>query len=654
MPLEQEVVRWAATRPQWQQYILRRIARGDTLMNSDYEQVVEAIFASDDLGNEQLSIEDLPITVEGDDAVRVVSIADPEYVNALESAQPLTFVPDGITIIYGDNATGKSGYARLLKRIARARHQEKILSDVFQDTNRAEPSARVAVRIGEREESLDGPVSSLPELQRMLFYDNECGNAYISTESDFPYRPSALFVMDRLIEACTAVRSLIDTRLAENNMAMKTLPVVDDLVSDTAAGRFLSNLSGDSSVERLDALIGSLDEAAETVESLREQEARLVAGDTSQERQHLSRNADKLDSVAAHLGKIQTALGTDATSELIARRDGVRTLDEATSVLARAFESEPLVGVGTSVWKELWKAARRFSETNAYPSAVFPVTSSDCRCVLCQQTLTNEGRGRLGRFDEFVRNDTQRQLEEARRQLNTSSSQLSSLSVQSEAVEINLLDLEASYSELASEARSTMSLAEDMQTTLVKALSDYGDLPSVEFECESLIVRFREAAAQTRTDALELADPEAAKNRLRIVTMRRMESELLGAMRNQRRVIVEEINRLKTRAKLEDIKNSAATGVITRKISELSAEEVTEVIRDRFTREADRLRLERVTIAKTRAERTALLHLPKLVGARQDVTLPQIFSEGREDGSWLGRLFYGSVSGRLEVCSHLR
>ena len=251
MLLEQEVVRWAATRPQWQQYILRRIARGDTLMNSDYEQVVEAIFASDDLGNEQLSIEDLPITVEGDDAVRVVSIADPEYVNALESAQPLTFVPDGITIIYGDNATGKSGYARLLKRIARARHQEKILSDVFQDTNRAEPSARVAVRIGEREESLDGPVSSLPELQRMLFYDNECGNAYISTESDFPYRPSALFVMDRLIEACTAVRSLIDTRLAENNMAMKTLPVVDDLVSDTAAGRFLSNLSGDSSLNAL-------------------------------------------------------------------------------------------------------------------------------------------------------------------------------------------------------------------------------------------------------------------------------------------------------------------------------------------------------------------------------------------------------------------
>ena len=94
MPLEQEVVHWAATRPPWQQYILRRIARGDTLTNKDFEQVVEAIFASDDIGNKQLSIEDLPITVEGDDAVRLVSIADPEHVNALESAEPLTFAPD--------------------------------------------------------------------------------------------------------------------------------------------------------------------------------------------------------------------------------------------------------------------------------------------------------------------------------------------------------------------------------------------------------------------------------------------------------------------------------------------------------------------------------------------------------------------------------
>ena len=56
---------------------------------------------------------------------------------------------------------------------------------------------------------LTWPDSSVPELQRMLYYDSACGGAYIATESDFPYRPSALFVMDGLIEVCVEVRTRI-------------------------------------------------------------------------------------------------------------------------------------------------------------------------------------------------------------------------------------------------------------------------------------------------------------------------------------------------------------------------------------------------------------------------------------------------------------
>ena len=189
MALEEQVVTWAATRPAWQRHVLRRAALGEVLADSDYDQLVEAILASAPLENDRLAVEELPQTAEGDDPVRLVSIADPEHVNALASDQPLTFALEGLTIIYGDNATGKSGYARLLKRIARARHQEEVLSDVFRDTSLTEPTAQLTVRVGDREEPLVWPESSMPELQRMLFYDAECGSAYVSTVSDLPYRP---------------------------------------------------------------------------------------------------------------------------------------------------------------------------------------------------------------------------------------------------------------------------------------------------------------------------------------------------------------------------------------------------------------------------------------------------------------------------------
>src|SRR5690606_27150737 len=58
-----------------------------------------------------------------------------------------------------------------------------------------------------------------------------------------------------------------------------------------------------------------------------------------------------------------------------------------------------------------------------------------------------------------------------------------------------------------------------------------------------------------------------------------------------------------------------------------------------FTRETERLRLERVTIARTRADNGALLHQPKLVGARQQVTLPRAFSDGDRTALGLAAFF---------------
>jgi hypothetical protein len=96
------------------------------------------------------------------------------------------------------------------------------------------------------------------------------------------------------------------------------------------------------------------------------------------------------------------------------------------------------------------------------------------------------------------------------------------------------------------------------------------------------------------------------------LSARRADLELLDQVKVSRPAIVKEIARLKEREALEAAKSAAATTGITKKILELSEESITEVVRDTFTRETDRLRLERVTIARTRADKGTLLHQPKL------------------------------------------
>lgn len=637
--LEEQIVEWSASRPSWQRAVLRRVAMGLMLSDKDCDALVDAVVASREFGDSNFGLAQLPQVKEGDPPVSLVSIANPEHVNALASDVPLTFETTGLTIIYGDNACGKSGYARLLKRIARARHQEEVLTDVFHDTALEKPRAILAVRVGEDERSLTWPESTRPELRRMLFYDEACGDAYIGMESDFPYRPSALFVMDGLIEACVGIRSRIDAKLEENARRAQILPVVAEEMRNTAAGRYLLELRGSSPINTLDALIATLDTSPDTIDDLRNQEGRLRVADTTKERQQLTRQAVKLESLRTHLEELQTALGRDAIVVVQEERSQLDTLEQAANLLAQSFGSEPLAGVGTPVWKELWESARHFSEAHAYVGKAFPVVDEEARCVLCQQSLEPEGRERLSGFEHFVQDDTLARLRMVRARWNARVESLTNLRTTPETAENHFKDLETDHAALISGTRALLTSYEAARASVVTFLGGAEELPGFDLGQAGISASLDEAAEAARNAAEGLSDPEKTKQRLAAVTIKRKELELLKELKDQREVIAEEIGRLKVRELLEAAKSAAATGPITKKVLELSEANITEVVRDTFTRETERLHLERVTLTKTRGDRGVLLHQPKLVGARQNVTLPRVLSEGERTALGLAAFF---------------
>lgn len=639
MALEELIVAWSKERPAWQREVMRRVAAGEMLSNEDYDSLVEVIVEAKELPAGQFGLEQLPQAASEDLPVCLLAIEKPEHVNALESKDPLTFEPKGLTIVYGDNGSGKSGYARLLKQITRARHREDVLTDVFRDTSLAQPTAAISVRIGDAKESLTWPESSRPELQRMVFYDAACGSAYIASESDFPYRPSALFVMDGLIEACVAVRVRIDAKLAENGASANQLPAVPEHVQESDAGRFLLSLSASSSVERLDALIARFDSAKETIGDLKRQEARLRSADTTEARQQLTRQSQKFIALRSHIESLDAAMGSVALAEIQQHQAAVKTLEEATGLLARSFESEPLPGVGSSPWKTLWEAAQRFSKEHAYPDHDFPFLGNECRCVLCQQPLEPQSRDRFVRFDDFVRNDTLVRLQDAKHTYEQKTKVLRELTVSPEAIANNLEDLEDTSSDIVAKVRLLLSKHDAACEQVRDALANQRDLPQIAIERGETINRLSEASDVAKAAAEELGNPEGIQKQLVALTARRAELELLEQVKRSRSAIVKDIARWKEREALEGAKSAAATTGITKKILELSEESITEVVRDTFTRETDRLRLERVTIARTRVDKGALLHQPKLVGARQQVTLPRVFSEGERTALGLAAFF---------------
>ena len=74
-----------------------------------------------------ISISDLNLLSRDDrEEFSIKSIGNIEGVNALISDKKLEFGNSGITVIYGENGAGKSGYIRIIKKLADAKYKEEL------------------------------------------------------------------------------------------------------------------------------------------------------------------------------------------------------------------------------------------------------------------------------------------------------------------------------------------------------------------------------------------------------------------------------------------------------------------------------------------------------------------------------------------------
>ena len=146
MTVLQEILNWSADRPAWQRDALRRLVQNDHLDDADLDELTRICRAGKGLAEktaaDPLTTEHLPAEGGATEKVSVQSIHHLQGVNALAEDQALKF-GSGLTVVYGDNAAGKSGYTRILKTAFRARGAENIIGNVLPGVVPPAPSVSI-------------------------------------------------------------------------------------------------------------------------------------------------------------------------------------------------------------------------------------------------------------------------------------------------------------------------------------------------------------------------------------------------------------------------------------------------------------------------------------------------------------------------------
>lgn len=636
MTIESDISTWGLERPGWQQDVLVALANGEQYGPAQITAVVDEVLAGTNSSptQEAKSIQVKSAVVE---QVDLAAVADLRGVNALVDGQRLSFAAAGITVIYGDNGSGKSGYARLIKAMVKARHRSGILPNVFEDSP-DEPSGVLHYRVGGTAQTLSFPSAPPQELLKMSFYDEHCGDEYLTKESTISYRPSALTLLDGLIRVCDEARSDIAARIKSNEA--KALD--PNLHPTTTAGAFLATLTAATTETQIEAATTLAAGTNERLADVLQEEARLAATDPQKERSRLTTLATQVKTLGDDLARLLDALGAEKTDE----RDELRSIAAnaraaASIAAASSFDDEPLPGVGSETWRLLWSAARNYSIADPYQAHQFPVTGEGAVCVLCQQVLDDEAKTRLRRFDQYMSDTTERDADTAEQNFAATLSELRTLDFATPARTAALTGLEAHDAELGGTATALLTKLEDQRDALVQHLTSEDAAPTA---LSAMDTPRRLAALasqlQEQASATDVTQFQAA-----VTDLRTERSELQARIQLSESTdkVKAEVQRLRQLRALKAARTAADTNSITQKASALTREYATDRILDRFTRETERLRLQRVTLQDLGGRKGQLNQKPGLLGAAKSVAARTVLSEGEQTALGLAGFFTEAV-----------
>jgi ABC-type Mn2+/Zn2+ transport system ATPase subunit len=592
----------------------------------------------------------VPVSAAQGAAVTMVSMRQVVNVNRLAPNQTLQFARRGLTVIYGGNGSGKSGYARVLKRACRSRGAAE---DVRQNALEkpaigALPQAVFDIEIGSTAHTVKWQKGVPPpaELASVAVFDTHCARAYLEDHQDIAYLPAGLDVVENLAQV--VLPGLTEKLSAEIAATLTSTDALKHLLGTTKVGALVATLSektAASDVERLGdmtpadhALLASLEK------TLNESDPKAKA------------TAFKLAAarVKALQGRIETASAW-VTEEAIQK---LSTMDKEAEAAILAEEGaakalragEPLLqGTGDPTWKAMFQAARQFSVEMAYPGELFPCSHDASKCVLCQQPLSLDANERFARFEAFVQANVSKVATEKRESRAAALGKIQSAPV--------VVELEASLAEelnqfdagIAVEVTSFASAIQARHTWLLAAQQTHAwqaPQPLPVNPCTRLRVIVESAAAQEQRFVKATDD----KQRSLLVTQL-AELKARAALVPHKQAVIDLIDRMKTKALLNKCKDELRTKSISDKAKEFASLTVTAPLRTALEEEFESLGVsmmlprldERVEKGKMRHKLALDLEI--------SAEIRDILSEGEQRaiaiGSFLAELRTGNHEGAV-------
>ena len=388
---------WANDHDEWLRRLVQLVLKSSSRMSIADCGSVYSLFLEEKGLNERRSPSEPKLAVsasapEQDTAIALTSISEVRGVNALVADSRIDFSP-GLTLLFGENGTGKTGYARILKCLADSRSAEDILPNMDRPQISPGPSAKIAYRVGDTKLELDWQGERrLEPFTRMSVFDTPALYLHVDENLGYLYTPTALALFTHITQGIRDIQQAIEQDIRAINATDVDLssrfsrrssiyPLIEGLSATTDLEELRKH-----SVIRSD-VADRLDELNRTIATLRAD----ISGPLMALERRVSTVLRDCAKYAEAIGQFSTTIHNRNVARLLALRD------DYAAVRRVLFAAADLPAPPDSTWESFIRAGQ------TYRTHLDDLGLHDQeRCLYCRQPLTDEAARLILKYGSYI------------------------------------------------------------------------------------------------------------------------------------------------------------------------------------------------------------------------------------------------------------
>lgn len=339
-------------------------------------------------------------------------------VNALATDQTIEF-NNGLTILFGENGAGKTGYTRILKRLAAVRTAQPILSNVHDTTGPHSPEAVITYRVGDDSTTLTwrGEAGVAP-FTHLSVFDSPALQLHVDEDLTYVYTPSDLALFPLVSTALSGIKSRLDAAVAGKKSGSNTY--LSFFTRGTTTYQLIETLGSATDMREVDRLSDLGDDADRKLEQMQATVAALSATAVGTQ---LAAARSRLDMYT----QVASAIATLSTFSSASYNEAVSTATKAAAdveaLRRELFAAAGLSGDGDEAWQAFILSGDQYRQRTG--KDLYPAEGDDC--LYCHQPLRPTELALLRGYRDFANHAAQGRIAESQRGAATLSAGLRSL-----------------------------------------------------------------------------------------------------------------------------------------------------------------------------------------------------------------------------------